>query len=80
MHATKLRHGIVPNIMNEIFRKRNMTYSTKYSYGFETRNIKTVYCISKTIAFLDPKICDPVPKNIGDSENNIFKSTLKFGN
>ena len=57
-----------------------MTYSTKYSYGFETRNIKTVYCISKTIAFLDPKICDPVPKNIEDSENNIFKSTLKFGN
>lgn len=56
-------------------------FCTKNSYGFETKNIKTVHSISKTIAFLDPKKCDPVPKKIEYSENiNIFKSTLKSGN
>ena len=39
----KVQHGISPDIMNDIFRKRNITYSTKNSSGFETRNIKTVH-------------------------------------
>ena len=39
----ELQYGIAPGIMNDVFRKRNITYSTRISSGFETRNIKTVH-------------------------------------
>ena len=49
-----VQHGIVHDIMNDIFRKRNVTYITKNSSGFETRNIKTVHYELETIAYLGP--------------------------
>ena len=36
----KVQHGISPDIISDIFRKRNMAYSTRNSTGFETRNIR----------------------------------------
>ena len=55
----KVQHGIGPDIMNDIFRKRNVSYNTRYSKyhtGFEAKNIKTVHYGSETIAYLGPKI------------------------
>ena len=45
----ELQYGIAPGIMNDIFRKRNITYSTRISSGFETRNIKTSLWINNCI-------------------------------
>ena len=74
------QNGIFPDIMNDIFRERNITYSTRNSSGFETKNIKTVHYGPETIAYLGPKIWDFVPQKIKDSEHiiNIFKSNIKF--
>ena len=51
-----VQHGIAHDIMNDIFRKRNITYITKNSSGFEKRNIKIVHYQLETIAYLGPKI------------------------
>ena len=51
----KVQHGIAPDIMNDIFRKRNITNKTRNSSGLETRNIKTVHYGSETIVYLGTK-------------------------
>ena len=52
MLATKLykvHHGLVLELMNDIFRKRNVTYNFRKHSTFETRNIKSVYYGSAAI-------------------------------
>ena len=74
----KVPHGLAPDLLNDIFKKRSVTYSFRKNPTFETRNIKSVYYGSETIFFLDPKIWEPLPSNIKDSENrNIFKSNIE---
>ena len=54
-----------------------MDNSSKNS-TFEKRNIKCVYYDSETISFIGPKIWEPLPSIIKDSENlHIFKSNIK---
>ena len=73
----KVPHGLAPELMNDIFKKRNVTYNFRKKSTFETRNIESVYYGSET-SFLDPKIWKRLPSNIKDSENlNIFKSDIK---
>ena len=53
-----------------------MSYNTRNPSSFETRNIKTVYYVSETVAYLGPNIRDLVPQMIKDTENiNIFEQT-----
>ena len=74
----KVHHGLVPELMNHIFKKRNVTHNFRKNSTFETRNIKYVYYGSETISFIGPKIRELLPSKINDSENlNIFKSNIK---
>ena len=74
----KVHHGLAPELVNDIFKKRNMTYYFRRNSTFETRNIKSVYCGSETITFLGLKIWELLPSNIQDSENlNILISNIK---
>ena len=74
----KVHHGLAPELMNDIFEKRNVTYYFRNNSTFETSNIKSVYYGSETISFLGPKIWELLPSSIKDSENlNIFKSNIK---
>ena len=74
----KVRHRLAPELINDIFKKRNVTYNFRKNSTFETRNIKSVYYGSETISFIGPKIWELLPSNIKDSENlNIFKSNVK---
>ena len=74
----KVRHGLAPKLMNDIFKKRNVTYNFRKNSTFEIRNIKSIYYGSETISFLDPKMWKLLPSNFKDSENlNIFKSNTK---
>ena len=74
----KVHHGLAPELMKDIFKKRNVTYYFRNNSTFETRNIKSVYYSSETISLLGPKIWELLPSNIKDSENlNIFKSNIK---
>ena len=75
----KVRHGLAPELINDIFKKRNVTYNFRKNSTFETRNIKSVYYGSEKISFIGPKIWELLPSNLKDSENlNIFKSNIKF--
>ena len=74
----KVHHGLAPELMNNIFKKRNVTYNFRKNSTFETRNIKSVYYGFETISFLGPKIWELLPSNNKDSENlNILKSNIK---
>ena len=74
----KVHHGLAPELMNDIFKKRNVTYNFRKNSTFETRNIKSVYYGSETISFLGPKIWELLPSNIKNSENlSILKSNMK---
>ena len=61
----EVHHALAPKLMDDNFKKRNVTYYFKkrnvtYYFRknstFETRNIKSVYYGSETISFLGPKI------------------------
>ena len=74
----KVHHGLAPELINDIFKKSNVTYNFRKNSAFETRNIKSVYYGSETISFIGPKIWELLPSSIKDSENlNIFKSNIK---
>ena len=45
----KVRHRLAPELINDIFKKRNVTYNFRKNSTFETRNIKSVYYGSETI-------------------------------
>ena len=57
-------HGLVPELMNDNFRKRDVTYNFRNNSTFETRNIKYFYYGSDKISFLGPKIWELLPSNI----------------
>ena len=74
----KVHQGLAPELMKEIFQKRDLAYNFRINLTFETRNIKSVYYGSETISFLGPKIWEHLPNNIKNSENlNIFRSSIK---
>ena len=74
----KVHHALAPEQMNDIFKKRNVTYYFRNNSTFETSNTKSVYYGSETIPFLGPKIWELLPSSIKDSENlNIFKLNIK---
>ena len=74
----KVHHGLAPELMNGIFKNRNVKYNFRKNSTFETRNIRSVYYGSETISFIGPKIWELLPSNIYDSENlNIFKLNIK---
>ena len=75
----KVKHGIASDIMNDIFRKRKTSGSTRNPFSFETRNIKTVYHGSETVAYLASKIRKLAPPMTKDTENiNFFESNMKL--
>ena len=74
----KVHHGLAPELMNDIFKKGNVTHNFRKSSTSETRNIKSVYYGSETISFIGPKIWELLPSNINNSEDlNIIKSNIK---
>ena len=74
----KVHHGLATELMNDIFKKRHVTYYFRKNSTFETRNIKPAYYGSETISFLGPKIWERLPSKNKVSETlNIFKSNVK---
>ena len=66
--------------MNDIFRKWNMAYNARNSFGVETRNIKTFHYEVERIMYLGLKLLDLVLQKIKNSENiDFFKWNNKFG-
>ena len=62
----KVHHGLAPELMNNISRKRNVWYYFRKNSTFEKRNINSVYYGSETISFL------------GQKYGNFWQVTLKI--
>ena len=75
----KVRMGISPKIMNEIFRfSKNSVYSLRSGIQLEKPSINTVQFGSESTVYLGAKIWELISEKIKSSESvDIFKSKIK---
>ena len=76
----KVKKGISPTIMNEIFQFfENPVYELRSGVHLPSRNSRTVFFGTKSIINLAAKLWNMVPENIKSSESlNVFKSKIKY--
>ena len=61
----KVKNGIAPDIMNDIFELQNPSYNLRSSCNqFRRENVKTVHYGIQSVRYLGPKIWELVPNNI----------------
>ena len=61
----KVKNGIAPEIMKDIFELQNPSYNLRSSCNhFRRENIKTVHYGLQSVRYLGPKIWELVPNNI----------------
>ena len=72
----KVWYGLSPKIMNLVF---PLNISTRYSgeKGFKTRNVKTVYHGTETLAHLGPKIWSMVPAEMKKFSLSVFTKKIR---
>ena len=75
----KVKKGISPTIMNEIFQFfENPVYELRSGVHLPGRNSRTVFFGTESIINLGAKLWNMVPENIKSSESlNVFKSKIK---
>ena len=75
----KVKHGIAPEIMKDIFELQNPSYNLRSSCNqFRRENIKTVHYGLQSVRYLGPKIWELVPNNIKCSNSSSkFKKFIK---
>ena len=67
----KVKHGIAPEIMKDIFELQNPSYNLRSSCNqFRRENIKTVHYGLQSVRYLGPKIWEFVPNNIKCSNSS----------
>ena len=75
----KVYSNVVPDVLNYIFEKNEISYDLRNNCHFTPRNFKSVYHGSETISYLGPKIWNLVPESIKDLENiTSLKTKTKF--
>ena len=71
----KIKNGIAPEIMKDIFELQNPSYNLRSSCNqFRRENTKTVYYGLQSLRYVGPKIRELVANNI-----KYFNSLSKFG-
>ena len=75
----KVKNGIAPEIMKDIFELQNPSYNLGLSRNqFRTENIKTVHYGLQSVRYLGPKIWELVPNNFKYSNSlSKFKKLIK---
>ena len=75
----KIKNGIAPDIMKDIFELQNPSYNLRSSCNqFRRENIKTVHYGLQSVRYLGPKIWELVPNNIKYSNSlSKFKKLIK---
>ena len=59
----KLKNGLAPEIMKEIFEIQNPAYHFRSQASHFKRNVKTIHYGIHSARYLGPKIWDMVPNN-----------------
>ena len=74
----KISNNMSPEIVTEIFEKRENPYGFRNNNAFRRRQVNSVYHGTESLSFLGPKIWDMLPLEIKESESlQIFKSKIK---
>ena len=74
----KVKLGISPVIMKDIFQLRKCNYRTRNFDEFVSHCVKTVYYGTETVSFLGPKLWTLLPQEFKDIDNlPEFKSRIK---
>ena len=75
----KVKNGIAPEIMKDIFELQNPSYNLRSTCNqFRRENIKTVHYGLQSVRYLGPKIWELVPNNIKYSNSlSRFKKIIK---
>ena len=77
----KVKHGIAPEIMKDIFELQNPSYNLRSTCNqFRRENIKTVHYGLQSVRYLGPKIWELVPNNIKYSNSLSKFKKLSRGN
>ena len=73
----KVRNGLGPEILNDVFQINVSLYNLRNS-EFKTENVKTVHYGTESLSFLGPKIWKLLPVDIKSSNTlQIFKNKIK---
>ena len=73
----KVRNGLAPEIVNNIFQPNTSGYDLRNS-DFKTENVRTVHYGTETLSFLGPNIWRILPPEMKNSTSlQIFKNKIK---
>ena len=74
----KVKQGLLPQIMHNIFELKNVPYNIKRKDLFPSRNVHSVRLGTDNLTYLGQKIWDIVPLVIKNSESlSVFKTKIK---
>ena len=75
----KVVNDLSPDLMQEIFQKREQPYNLRNSQPFKLNNVRTVRYGTETLSTLGPKIWAIIPNEIKLSVHlSEFRSKIKF--
>ena len=75
----KVEHRLAPDLMNDIFGKKNMSYETRDRPNFSNRTSKYTRYSLETIFFLSLKGWELLPQSITDSGSMNFTKVWNLG-
>ena len=74
----KLKNGLAPEIMKEVFEIQNPAYHFRFQASHFKRNVKTIHYGVHSVRYLGAKIWAMVPNNIKNcSSLNKFLKSIK---
>ena len=74
----KVKMGLAPQLVQEIFPLSTQAYNLRSSYEFKLESVKTVHYGTESLSFLGPKIWELVPSEIKSSRSlEAFKEKIK---
>ena len=74
----KVKMGLAPQLVKEIFPLSTQAYNLRSTYEFKLENVKTVHYGTESLSFLGPKIWELVPLEIKSSQSlEDFKQKIK---
>ena len=74
----KVKNQMAPDILDDIFVNRTLSYNLRNNSSFSIRQVHSVYHGTESLSFLGPKIWELVPEDIKNSESyEIFKRKVK---
>ena len=78
----KVKNGIAPEIMNNVFQITESNYNFRKKTQFKTENVKTTHYGTETISYLGPKLWKLLPSeyhnitSLGEFKSNKIKKWM----